>query len=159
MFGSIVLVVALSLIAVTLHAAFTTDKALSQATDFASCTSERGSVVMESYPRQCRTRDGKVFTEKVSQPVSAPDATSTQPYVGDGCQIGGCSNELCVDAGSDNTMSTCIWRSEYSCYKSARCEKQPSGHCAWTQTPQLQQCVAEASKPQNEPKSIKLQVQ
>ncbi|HKL44246.1 MAG TPA: DUF333 domain-containing protein [Candidatus Absconditabacterales bacterium] len=34
--------------------------------DFISCV-QAGNVVMESYPRQCKTQDGKIFTEKIDE--------------------------------------------------------------------------------------------
>lgn len=38
------------------------------ATDFAECVSA-GGIVMESYPRQCRSAEGATFTEVIDQPV------------------------------------------------------------------------------------------
>lgn len=35
------------------------------ATNFEECTKVKGSIVLETYPRQCRTPDGKTFTEEV----------------------------------------------------------------------------------------------
>jgi thiol-disulfide isomerase/thioredoxin len=56
------------------------------------------------------------------------------------CVKGGCSGQLCVEEGSDD-VTTCEWRSEYACYASARCERQSSGQCGWTQTLELQACL------------------
>lgn len=35
------------------------------ATNFEECTKIKGSIILESYPRQCQTPDGKTFTEEV----------------------------------------------------------------------------------------------
>lgn len=63
------------------------------------------------------------------------------------CITGGCSNQLCTDATSGPVVSTCEWREEYACYRSATCERQPSGQCGWTQTPELMMCLQEAAAP------------
>lgn len=54
------------------------------------------------------------------------------------CTIGGCSSEIC----SETSMSSaCIYKEEFACYKSAKCERQASGQCGWTETPELAQCL------------------
>ena len=59
------------------------------------------------------------------------------------CAIGGCNSELCLEASQkDKIVSTCIFRPEYECYKSARCEKQGSGRCGWSQTEDLKSCLS-----------------
>jgi len=62
-------------------------------------------------------------------------------YIGPGCKIGGCSSQLCVNANSDDVISTCEWREEYACYQTARCEQQTDGNCGWTQTEELTSCL------------------
>jgi eight-cysteine-cluster-containing protein len=59
------------------------------------------------------------------------------------CFIGGCSSQLCSDA--PGAISTCEWREEYACYRTAACERQADGVCAWTPTPELDMCLAGAS--------------
>jgi hypothetical protein len=59
------------------------------------------------------------------------------------CRTGGCSGQLCVGPG-DPDGSTCEWREEYGCYRTAKCELQAGGRCGWTQTDALQACIAEA---------------
>jgi hypothetical protein len=56
------------------------------------------------------------------------------------CYVGGCSAQICSD--QKDTMSTCEFRQEYACYKTAKCERQSSGECGWTTTPALQACLA-----------------
>jgi hypothetical protein len=59
---------------------------------------------------------------------------------GSDCQRGGCSSQLCLEPG-DDLASTCEFRPEYACYRSARCERQPGGACGWTPTPELSSCL------------------
>ena len=68
----------------------------------------------------------------------APKATK-------GCVVGGCSSQLCGEEGQD-LISTCEWTAKYSCYQKATCERQPSGQCGWTETPELLQCINDANK-------------
>jgi hypothetical protein len=53
--------------------------------------------------------------------------------------VGGCSGQICSD--QPDMASTCEWREEYACYKTARCEKQASGQCGWTATAELNMCL------------------
>jgi hypothetical protein len=57
------------------------------------------------------------------------------------CYVGGCSSQLCSD--QEGMASTCEWRDEYACYQDADavCERQPSGDCGWTPTPELNSCL------------------
>ena len=56
-----------------------------------------------------------------------------------GCFVGGCSNQICSD--QEGLISTCEFKEEYACYKTATCERQTSGKCGWTQTSGLQACL------------------
>jgi len=64
---------------------------------------------------------------------------------GNGCKTTGCSSHLCVDERDGDVVSTCEWRDEYACYQTARCERQASGQCGWTQTSELQSCLSGSS--------------
>jgi hypothetical protein len=57
------------------------------------------------------------------------------------CRVGGCSGQLCVGPGEPD-ITTCEWREEYACYRSAECTAQANGRCGWTQTPELLACLA-----------------
>ncbi len=59
------------------------------------------------------------------------------------CKVGGCSGQLCVGP-DDPDISTCEWRDEYACYRSATCEPQADGRCGWTSTDELKRCIDEA---------------
>lgn len=105
----------------------------------------RGYPVLESYPRQCKA-DGRIFIEVVDERQGTDKKPS--PAVGK-CVVGGCSGELCVDASLGGVASVCIYREEYACYKSAKCERQQDGRCGWTQTDELASCIA-SKRSQNE---------
>lgn len=122
--------------------------------NFEECAAA-GNPVMESYPRQCRTEDGRIFVEEISDVF--PFSTTTDfGMVAEGCAVAGCSGQLCVPAiEADNIMTTCEYRAEYVCYKNAKCEHQSDGSCGWTQTPQLQQCLANPPAAEGE---LKLEV-
>jgi hypothetical protein len=55
------------------------------------------------------------------------------------CYVGGCSAQLCTDR--PDAVSTCEYNAKYACYKQATCERQSSGWCGWTETPQLAACL------------------
>lgn len=59
------------------------------------------------------------------------------------CYIGGCSAQLCTD--QKDMMSTCEYREEYACFKTAKCEVQKSGECGWTDSSELALCLSKAS--------------
>jgi hypothetical protein len=56
------------------------------------------------------------------------------------CFVGGCSSQMCSDR--PDVISTCEWRPQYACYRTATCERQATGQCGWTMTAALQQCLA-----------------
>jgi hypothetical protein len=57
------------------------------------------------------------------------------------CIKTGCSGTVCAEPGND-VVTTCEMKPEYACYQKATCEKQPSGSCGWTETPELAACLA-----------------
>jgi hypothetical protein len=56
------------------------------------------------------------------------------------CYVGGCSGQVCSDR--EGVITTCEFRPEYACYRTATCEVQADGECGWTQTSELQACLA-----------------
>ena len=70
------------------------------------------------------------------------------PPSGGECAVGGCSGEICYDPSEGSAVSICIWKPEYACYDTATCERQQNGTCGWTETPELTECLAQASEPQ-----------
>jgi hypothetical protein len=67
------------------------------------------------------------------------------PPTGTGeCIVGGCSGQLCSD-DRGGLASTCEWREEYACYRTAKCERQADGECGWTPSDELTACLAAAA--------------
>lgn len=60
------------------------------------------------------------------------------------CKITGCSNQLCVDEAEGDVVTTCEYRDEYACYKTAKCERQEDGKCGWTPSESLISCLRSA---------------
>jgi eight-cysteine-cluster-containing protein len=121
-------------------------------TSFEECVAA-GNPVMESYPRQCRTKDGVLFVEEVAE------IPENEGIVSNGCAVAGCSGQLCVSEEEAPTIvTTCEFREEYACYREAACEPQPNGKCGWTPTSELQQCLANPPALESEFQS-ELQVQ
>ncbi len=54
------------------------------------------------------------------------------------CFKTGCSRQVCAD---EEVVTTCEYRPEYECYKRAKCERQASGECGFTDTPELRTCL------------------
>ncbi len=106
--------------------------------NFQDCVAA-GNPVMESYPRQCRTQDGHHFVEDVSVTPTTPPSEETGS---NDCVPAGCSGIICADADeAANIVSTCEYRADYACYTTAKCERQKTGTCGWTQTAELASCL------------------
>ena len=63
---------------------------------------------------------------------------ASSPVANKPCMKTGCSGQVCAD---DDVLTTCEWRPQYECYRSARCERQASGECGFTQTSELTACL------------------
>ena len=111
-------------------------KSVGKVNDFEQCA-KLGFPVMESYPRQCRAGD-KIFVEDTNANKPANNNTN---IASPECKIAGCSGQLCVDKNAEDIITTCEYRPDYACYKTARCERQSDGNCGWTQTAELSECV------------------
>jgi len=61
------------------------------------------------------------------------------PITQNACYVGGCSSHVCSD--NPDVITTCEYREEYACYRTATCERQASGQCGWTETAELTQCL------------------
>ena len=57
------------------------------------------------------------------------------------CRVTGCSGEIC---SNQDIASTCEYKSEYACYKIAKCEYQSDGKCGWTPSEELVACLYSA---------------
>ncbi len=104
---------------------------------------------MESCLRGDPVLPGDIEESPVGDVVVAPpmgEGPDNKPYVGAGCAIGGCSQQICGEAGEvEDVATTCEWKEEYACYAASRCEKQASGQCGWTETENFNQCLANAA--------------
>jgi len=56
----------------------------------------------------------------------------------DACKATGCSRQICSD---QEVVTTCEFKNEYVCYRTARCERQKNGQCGWTPTEELVACL------------------
>ncbi len=59
------------------------------------------------------------------------------------CIKTGCGGQICAE---EEVFSTCIYRSEYECYKKAACERQANGECGFTKTAELTSCLKQKGK-------------
>lgn len=84
----------------------------------------------------------KVLGETASSTLPTTITGTSTATVADGCMIGGCSGQLCVEKTDGNVASTCMFNPQYACYKTAECKRQTSGQCGWTKTPTLAACLA-----------------
>lgn len=82
---------------------------------------------------------GGQSTPSTTQP--APPPSSAPPAAGGTCIKTGCGGTVCAEPGQD-IVTTCEFRPEHACYQKAACERQASGACAWTETPELTACRA-----------------
>ena len=58
------------------------------------------------------------------------------------CATAGCSGTLCLDKESAaDIFTTCEFKPEYVCYRQVSCEVQDSGHCGWSDTEKLSECL------------------
>lgn len=106
-----------------------------------------------SYPKDLlevtsliKENSGGGSTNLINASASAQTINTGTQVVGPGCKVGGCSGQLCEESSVDGKSTTCEWKDEYACYKTGRCEKQSTGQCGWTQTPELKQCLFPSQK-------------
>jgi eight-cysteine-cluster-containing protein len=109
-----------------------------------------GYPIMESYPSRCATPDGRTFTN----PNEHVDILMPRGSEAPDCVVGGCSAQLCGEAGED-LVSTCEFRPEYACYQAhSTCERQPNGRCGWTPNSALTQCLANPPAAQGDGQTV-----
>lgn len=70
-----------------------------------------GYPILESYPRQCKTPDGRTFTEKLTPEEESNEYYGTSTF-GDcknnDCYISGCNTEICQSKAEEPLASICI---------------------------------------------------
>ena len=149
--GKTVIVLSLAVVLLIVGVSFTVFKGPlvvePVALTFEECV-ERGYEITTETPRRCITPEGISFVEGGELPAPQPEEIEDEPGnvepappVRGACVIGGCSGQLCVEEG-DPGVSTCEYRAEYACYKSAVCERQASGQCGWRQDSALLACLS-----------------
>lgn len=84
------------------------------------------------------------ITEAMLEPTvnvtTTPSPVTTTPTTSASkCIVSGCNSEICSDT---NQNSTCVYKEEYACYRTAKCEVQQNGQCGWTQTLELISCLS-----------------
>jgi len=101
-----------------------------------------GTVTLESTPTATGTmvfkKDNPSGDSALDLSYSVPVAFSGAPATGGACVVSGCSSEICSDS---DMVSTCQFKVEYACYAKAHCERQASGSCGWTKTPEYKACI------------------
>lgn len=107
------------------------------------CSAPSGTFVQQiplsSFPNAGDDTDGENGT--VVPPTNSSDPDSVIRASG-GCSITGCSRQICAE---EEMITTCEFRSEYTCYQSAQCGRLQDGACGWIETPELQQCLNDVS--------------
>jgi eight-cysteine-cluster-containing protein len=73
------------------------------------------------------------YLRSQSSRTSSGNNNATKP-----CIRTGCSGQVCAD---EEVVTTCEYRTEYECYKKAKCERQTNGECGFTDTPELRRCL------------------
>jgi hypothetical protein len=93
--------------------------------------------------------DQSFFVNPVDTWQELPESTTPETievvagaFVGEGCQVTGCSSNICANAGED-INSTCEWLEEYACYQEpgTQCVQDPQGQCGWVMSEELQVCL------------------
>ncbi|MES2470799.1 MAG: hypothetical protein V4526_01030 [Patescibacteria group bacterium] len=80
-----------------------------------------------------------VFNVTKTSGAAAKPAPAAPAPIAAACYVGGCSSQICSD--NPDIASTCEFREEYACYRTAKCERQSSGSCGWTPTAELNSCL------------------
>ncbi len=116
-------------------------------TNFEECA-KAGNAIMESYPRQCRTTDGRLFVEELSPaekeklkpPINEEPtdkfcgrSTGEKCLIDTDCAIGGCSSQVChAKNGDEPAFTTCEYQSCYNAEKYRVLCKCVDKECQWT---------------------------
>lgn len=104
---------------------------------FKNPKTESGKLILQKdNPSDMREYDNSLIIPVKFKKTASQDGQAT-------CRPTGCSGEVCSD---EDVVSICVYRSEFACYKTAKCERQKSGKCDWTTTPELKQCLIEKSR-------------
>lgn len=93
------------------------------------------------------------ITRKALEPqiTTSPLIRREGPISSGGCKIAGCSGQICINEKAGDVITTCEFKAEYACYKTARCERQSDGKCGWTPTSELLSCLRAVASEEIEP--------
>jgi hypothetical protein len=116
------------------------------------CISTGGKIRYDINPLICSSSKGALFVQSqsisntstlqlISTPIPSPIPTRIRPHANDGCQIGGCSNELCLEGSDTTTTSTCDVKPYFVCYRNSICGRQTNGRCGWNMDSVLKSCL------------------
>jgi hypothetical protein len=113
------------------------------------CLNSGGILIKDFNIPVCAAPNGQLFinsqnyTIEIIKPSQIPTAypTRSKPPTHDGCQIGGCSNELCLEQDDTATTSICEIKPHFVCYRNATCARQKNGKCGWTMDSILTACL------------------
>ncbi|HEX6730682.1 MAG TPA: DUF6748 domain-containing protein [Pyrinomonadaceae bacterium] len=94
----------------------------------------QGGIIVNGLHRQVSGPAGRAVTLEASQFYLRTGNSVSEKR----CIKTGCSKQICAD---EEVVSTCEYRSEYECYRTARCERQANGECGFTKTPELTRCL------------------
>ncbi len=93
----------------------------------------------KTYPNACTAKQSEVSV-RASGACEAAGGEDPRPPTPQ-CKVRGCSRQLCTGADGGDVVTTCEWKPEYVCYRTATCERQEDGACGWTPTAELQECL------------------
>lgn len=82
---------------------------------------------------------GYVAADVCTETSSCSKTCVKDPTAPKDCVVTGCSGQLCAE---EDMFTTCEWKPEYACYKTATCERNALGRCGWRPTPELSKCLA-----------------
>jgi hypothetical protein len=116
-----------------------------QISEAAAAMTKPGGVIVAGYFAPVTGPGGRAQTLKASKFFLPAESQigGTPPPGSKPCFKTGCSSQICSD---ENVMTTCEYREEYACYQKAICERQQSGKCGFTMTPELRSCLERARR-------------
>ena len=76
---------------------------------------------------------------------------ATNSPISDSCKITGCSGQICSE---EDVITTCEYKEEYACYRTAKCERQENGKCGWTPTEEIVACLGALFQAESEANTI-----
>lgn len=137
-------------IAIALAVNLTRQQGAEEIKTFEGCA-RAGYPILESYPRQCRTPEGRAFTEIVP-PIEPEPANQTEPSPAPGegfcgvstkgtcftdadCGKGGCSGQICQSRNEEPVITTCEFRDCYNAGQYGMQCKCVNQGCQWYKYP------------------------